>query len=124
VMTTVTKSLCVFCFCCIIVYPYVCLPLLNLCFLSLCMYCAVYFMYNFSLGCVSEKKNDITLKEYVTTLASKYPKYLTVCHINAQSLHDSVHQDEFGEIFSNGDMDVVGVSETFFKNNDCLDLDN
>jgi len=63
------------------------------------------------------------LKECVLTLAAKYPKQLTVCHINAQSQNDSVHQDEFKEIFANGDIDVIGVSETFFKPNNCLELE-
>lgn len=71
----------------------------------------------------SRRIDDKSLKECVTSLASKYPKHLVICHINAQSLNDSVHRDEFQEIFANGDMDVIGVSETFFKPNTYLELE-
>ncbi|XP_075157728.1 uncharacterized protein LOC142230995 [Haematobia irritans] len=38
---------------------------------------------------------------------------LRICHINAQSLNNKI--DEFGYIFDNSDIDIVCVSETWFR---------
>lgn len=50
---------------------------------------------------------------------AKYRDGMNVCHINAQSLYKKI--DEFRYIFENSDIDVICVSETWFKPdvNDC-----
>jgi len=53
--------------------------------------------------------------EYVHNIASNYATKLKMAHLNAQSLCDVAHQSEFLEIFSNGELDIITVSETWFK---------
>ncbi|KAK3917081.1 RNA-directed DNA polymerase from mobile element jockey [Frankliniella fusca] len=57
------------------------------------------------------------LHEYVRGISTKYPKNLKIVTINAQSLHNEAHFTEFHLTFVNSGIDVVCVSETFFKQN-------
>jgi hypothetical protein len=53
--------------------------------------------------------------DFVQSIAQKYISDLKVVHINAQSLSCDTHFDEFKYIFGNSKIDIIGVSETFFK---------
>ena len=64
------------------------------------------------------------LKDYVKNIAVRYKNKLKVVHINAQSLNDTAHYTEFCDVFGDGDIDVLGVSETFFKDTSQMKLDN
>jgi len=64
------------------------------------------------------------LKDYVKNIAVKYKNKLKVVHINAQSLNDTSHYSEFCDVFGDGDVDIVGVSETFYKNTSQVKLKN
>jgi len=55
---------------------------------------------------------------------ARHANKFKVAHINAQSLHNSNHFSEFWDSFSNSEMDVIGVSETFFKNSSKMDIPN
>lgn len=62
------------------------------------------------------------LRDYLNTLCNKYYKKLKLVHLNAQSLNDSSHYSEFCYLFENKLIDVIVVSETFFKDNSKMDL--
>lgn len=55
--------------------------------------------------------------DLVQAVAEKFKQELKVIHINAQSLNNPAHFDEFKSLFGDGKIDVIMVSETFFK--DC-----
>ncbi|KAK3921950.1 RNA-directed DNA polymerase from mobile element jockey [Frankliniella fusca] len=57
-------------------------------------------------------------------ICDNYNGKLKVVHINAQSLNNSVHYDEFVDAFCDSEIDVIAVSETFFHNNSKTDLRN
>ncbi|XP_052130296.1 uncharacterized protein LOC127751203 [Frankliniella occidentalis] len=60
--------------------------------------------------------SDSLNSEYVHNITSNYATKLKIAHLNAQSLCDVAHQTEFLEIFSNSGLDIITVSETWFKN--------
>jgi len=64
------------------------------------------------------------LKGYIKDISDKNKNKLKEVHINAQSLNDTAHYSEFCDAFSDGDVDIIGVSETFFKNTSQIKLDN
>ncbi|KAJ1529557.1 hypothetical protein ONE63_006329 [Megalurothrips usitatus] len=55
------------------------------------------------------------LKEFICNKVKDRPSVLNLAHLNAQSLNDSSHYEEFCHIFNNSGIDVIAVSETFFK---------
>lgn len=63
-----------------------------------------------------------SLKDFITIKVKKKPYLLNIVHLNAQSLNDSVHFDEFCDTFVNSGVNFVAVSETFFKPNSRCDL--
>jgi hypothetical protein len=69
-------------------------------------------------------EEEINLSECVNEVVCKYKKYLKIFHINAQSLNDSAHKDEFQRIFSDSEVDLIAVSETFFKCGYTFELPN
>lgn len=64
--------------------------------------------------------DDIPL--YVQNITNVYPNKLKIVCINAQSLRSPAHSEEFKLIFTNSGIDVITVSETWFKTNDVCDL--
>jgi hypothetical protein len=62
--------------------------------------------------------------ETVLNFGYKYASDLKVVHINAQSLHNSLHFDEFKNIFGDGVIDIIGVSETFYKDTSSTEICN
>ena len=66
--------------------------------------------------------NDLNL--YVNSITEKYNDEFKVVHINAQSLHNDNHFIEFTELFENSGIDLVCVSETFFKTTSYMKVDN
>jgi hypothetical protein len=63
-------------------------------------------------------------KDCVKYIAAKYKSKLKVVHINAQSLNDTAHYAEFCDVFGDGDIDILGVSETFYKDTSQIRLNN
>ena len=64
------------------------------------------------------------LSEYIDGISKKYNKHLKLAHINAQSLCDVAHYSEFCDDFANSGIDIIAVSETFFKNSSLTSLPN
>lgn len=62
--------------------------------------------------------------DFVQSIANKYVNDLKVMHINAQSLACDLHFDEFKYIFGNGKIDIIAVSETFFKSSSQTNVSN
>jgi len=62
------------------------------------------------------------LSEYVQSITIQYEANLKVGHLNAQSLCDVAHQSEFLDTFSNCGLDIITVSETWFKDGDKFNL--
>ena len=67
-------------------------------------------------------RDSTLLSEYVSNIVTDHDKSLKLVHLNAQSLCDTAHQSEFLDTFSNCEIDVITVSETWFKDTDqfCL----
>jgi len=53
--------------------------------------------------------------DLILSVSEKLKNELKVVHINAQSLNSPSHFDEFSDMFGNGEIEIIGVSETFFK---------
>lgn len=66
----------------------------------------------------------MTLRDYIRNIGVKYCNNLKLAHINAQSLNDTAHYSEFCDVFSSGSIDVIGVSETFYKDTSQIELEN
>lgn len=64
--------------------------------------------------------DDLAL--YVQNITNTFPYKLKIVCINAQSLKSIAHSDEFKEIFTNSGIDIITVSETWFKSDDVCDL--
>ncbi|KAJ1526320.1 hypothetical protein ONE63_009469 [Megalurothrips usitatus] len=60
--------------------------------------------------------------DFVQGINDRHVNNLKIVHINAQSLPK--HFDEFRYIFENGKIDIIGVSETFFKDSSHTNLNN
>lgn len=58
----------------------------------------------------------------VSFLSNKYSNFLKIVHLNTQSLHNENHFDEFCQTFSDSNIDVVAVSETWFKTSSAVDV--
>ena len=55
---------------------------------------------------------------------SKYKSQLKIVHVNAQSLLCLAHATEFQHLFNNAKVDIIAVSETFYRDsNDYVSLD-
>ena len=67
-------------------------------------------------------KKGSKLKDYLSSLSNNYTKKLKIVHLNAQSLNDSSHFSEFCHIFVNSEIDIVAVSETFFKDSSNMEI--
>ena len=61
---------------------------------------------------------------YLNQLSSDHPSHLKICHINAQSLCDTSHYSEFCSNFSNSGLDIIAVSETFYRSTSNKKLAN
>ena len=68
--------------------------------------------------------DNLLLSEYVEGISNKHPDLLKVVHINAQSLNNDEHFTEFTNVFCNSGMDVIAVSETFYKEHSKIELPN
>lgn len=64
------------------------------------------------------------LKDYVELFCNKFKHSLKVVHINAQSLCDTAHNSEFHSVFVESNVDIIGVSETFFKSSSLTAIPN
>ncbi|KAK3907917.1 putative RNA-directed DNA polymerase from transposon BS [Frankliniella fusca] len=58
---------------------------------------------------------DLDSKSVLDALANKYKNLLKVVHLNAQSLTYVSHAAEFNYLLDNSNIDVIAVSETFYK---------
>ncbi|KAK3919795.1 putative RNA-directed DNA polymerase from transposon BS [Frankliniella fusca] len=67
-------------------------------------------------------EKDYCLYNYVSNIANRFPNKLKIIHLNAQSLNDVSHQSEFLTTFNKSNIDIITVSETWFRDNDNLDL--
>jgi len=65
---------------------------------------------------------DNQLKTFVCNKVKKNPSILNLVHLNAQSHNDSSHYDEFCHVFVDSEIDVIAVSETFFKSSSTTSL--
>jgi hypothetical protein len=70
---------------------------------------------------MSEGESSL-LRDYVLNINTEQPNKLKIVHINAQSLRDTAHQTEFIDTFSECGIDIIVVSETWFKNNEQIFL--
>ena len=68
--------------------------------------------------------NQDLLSDYVLDVSNRNADLLKVVHINAQSLNNDEHFTEFNQIFSNSGIDVIAVSETFFKDSSHIQVPN
>ncbi|XP_052128640.1 uncharacterized protein LOC127750591 [Frankliniella occidentalis] len=57
-------------------------------------------------------------KSILTSLCNNYKNLLKIIHLNAQALTYDCHANEFTHLFDNSDIDIIAVSETFYKSND------
>lgn len=64
----------------------------------------------------------LLLRDYVLNINTEQPNKLKIVHINAQSLRDTAHQSEFIDTFSECGIDIIVVSETWFRNNEQIFL--
>lgn len=64
------------------------------------------------------------MRDKLKQVSDKYKSKLKVVHINAQSLNNSGHYCEFTDAFSNSEIDIIAVSETFFQENSRTELPN
>jgi len=64
------------------------------------------------------------MRSKLRIVSNSHRDKLKLVHINAQSLNNSNHYDEFCDVFTNSDIDVIGVSETFFKAGSKTDIPN
>lgn len=55
------------------------------------------------------------LKDFISDKVSCKSNVLNIVHLNAQSLNDFSHYEEFCHIFCDSGIDIIAVSETFFK---------
>ena len=62
------------------------------------------------------------LHEYVQSISERHPCKLKLVHINAQSLANDLKQAEFIDLFSQRGIDIIIVSETWFKDNTQVSL--
>lgn len=72
-------------------------------------------------ACMSDE-DSLLLSDYVQSITTNYLNKLKIVHLNAQSLNDTSHQSEFLDTFSNCGIDIITVSETWFRNNDHICL--
>jgi len=68
--------------------------------------------------------NDSNLKNQLSDLSDKFAQNLKMVHLNAQSLNDKTHFDEFCHLFSSSNIDLTAVSETFFKDSSKTVVNN
>lgn len=64
------------------------------------------------------------ISDYLLNVSLEYKKKFKLAHINAQSLCDSAKYAEFCADFANSGIDVVAVSETWFKDYSVTNLTN
>lgn len=64
------------------------------------------------------------MEDYLNTVSNDYSCYLKLVHLNAQSLCNDSHYSEFCSSFANRNIDIIAVSETFFKINSNKKLQN
>ena len=64
------------------------------------------------------------LNPYLKSVSRRHKSRLKVAHINAQSLNDSVHFDEFKQAFCDSAFDIVAVCETFFSESSNVDIES
>lgn len=77
---------------------------------------ALPFRQKLSLNVISENGSDSNDKTFtMIRVLANITKGLKVTHINAQSLHCKI--DEFRYVFENSNIDVICVSETWFRYN-------
>ncbi|KAE8751231.1 hypothetical protein FOCC_FOCC002059 [Frankliniella occidentalis] len=62
-------------------------------------------------------------KEKIFKVGKDFPHALKILHLNAQSLTYHHHASEFQLLFDNSELDIIAVSETFFKDDCVLHLD-
>jgi len=60
---------------------------------------------------------DLDSKSMLMSLCKNYKNLMKVIHLNAQSLTYDCHVNEFTHLFDSCDIDVIAVSETFYKSN-------
>lgn len=59
--------------------------------------------------------DDHSLRDFLLRKVDSKPCILNIVHINAQSLNDISHYEEFCLTFVNSGVNIIAVSETFFK---------
>lgn len=64
------------------------------------------------------------LSEYLRDISTNFQTKFKLVHINAQSLCDSAHYSEFCSDFENSEIDVIAVSESWFKDSSVTHLPN
>jgi len=64
----------------------------------------------------SDIGGELMVTDYLKSITNRHTKNLKVVHINAQSLNNDVHYSMFVNNFSESGIDIIAVSETFFKN--------
>jgi hypothetical protein len=62
------------------------------------------------------------LTDYLKAVSKRNSKHLKVAHINAQSLNNDMHFTMFHEHFVGSGINIIAVSETFFKGDSKMDL--
>src|ERR1041384_140110 len=67
-------------------------------------------------------RDSALLQDYVRNISVEHASKLKIVHINAQSLRDTAHESEFIDTFSECGIDIIVVSETWFKNNEQIFL--
>jgi len=86
------------------------------------------FFFNFTVFWSTDMSLNVdengTMRSTLLKVAETHHNKFKVIHINAQSLHNSLHYAEFCDIFTNSNIDVIGVSETFFQANSKTVLPN
>ena len=66
----------------------------------------------------------MALYEYLQNICRVNNSKLKIVHLNAQSLQDTSHAAEFIDIFSQCDIDIITVSETWLKDSIKINLPN
>lgn len=64
------------------------------------------------------------MQQKLQQVSEKYSNKLKLVHINAQSLNSSEHYSEFQHVFSNSNIDIIAVSETFYQEHSKTQLPN
>lgn len=63
-----------------------------------------------------------SLQNFINEKVKCHPALFNIVHLNAQSLNDSSHYEEFCLTFINSKVNAIAVSETFFKPNSRTEL--